>query len=107
MVLRGQTILRQSIDGSRDSIDVLFEDSPMDEVKRTSLIVAGLLGCMFGATILGLVAMFVGVSLLSFTPAGIHSDWTAVVLIGILVCIVLGGVTGFKGATRLVKSWRI
>jgi len=79
----------------------------MDEVKRTSLIVAGLLGCTFGATILGLVVIFVGVSLLRFAREGIHSEWTAVVLIGILVCIVLGGVAGVKGATRLVKSRRI
>jgi len=53
------------------------------------------------------VAIFVGVSLLRFAREGIHSEWTAVVLIGILVCIVLGGVAGVKGATRLVKSRRI
>jgi hypothetical protein len=80
----------------------------MDEVKRTPLIVllAGLVGFMFGATTLGYAALYVGFSLLRFARGGIHSDWTAVVLIGTLVCIVLGGVAGAKGAIRLVKSWR-
>jgi hypothetical protein len=80
----------------------------MDEIKRTPLIVllAGLVGFMLGAIILGYAALYIGFSLLRFAPGGIHSDWTSVVLIGTLVCVVLGGVAGAKGAVRLVKSWR-
>lgn len=81
----------------------------MDEVKRTPLIVllAGLVGFTFGSATLGYAALYVGFSLLRFAPGGIHSEWTGDVLIGFLVCIVLGGVAGAKGALRLVKSWRV
>jgi hypothetical protein len=81
----------------------------MDEVKRTPLIglLAASAGFMFGATALGFAALYIGMSLLRFAPGGIHSDWTPVVLIITLVCIVLGGVAGAKGAVRLVKSWPV
>jgi hypothetical protein len=81
----------------------------MDEVKRTPLIVllAGLVGCMFGSITLGYAALFFGGSFLRFAPGGIHSDWTPVWLFGTLVCIVLGGIAGGKGAIRLIKSWRV
>jgi hypothetical protein len=81
----------------------------MDEAKQTSLIVllAGLVGFVFGSTTLGYVALYVGTSLLRFAPGGIHSSWTAVVLIANPVCIVLGGVAGAKVAIRFVKSWRV
>jgi hypothetical protein len=80
----------------------------MDEVKRIPLMVllAGLVGFMFGAATLGCAALYVGLSLLRFAPGGIHSEGAEAVLIGTLVCIVLGGVAGAMGATRLVKSWR-
>jgi hypothetical protein len=80
----------------------------MEDAKRTPLIVllAGLVGFVFGSTVLGFAALVVGGSLLKFAPGGIHSNWTAVWLIGILVCIVLGGVAGAKGASSLLKSWR-
>jgi hypothetical protein len=57
-------------------INRLFEDSRMDEVKRTPLIVllARLVGFTFGAATLGFAALLVGISLLSFAPGGIHSD---------------------------------
>jgi hypothetical protein len=88
---------------------LLFEDFRMDEVKRTPLIVmlAGLVGFMFGSTIPGCAVSYIGVSLLRFATGGIHSNWMAVVLIVTLVCTVLGGVAGAKGAIRLVKSWHL
>jgi hypothetical protein len=81
----------------------------MDEVKRMPLnvLLAGLVGFMFGSATLGYAALYVGFSLLRFASGGIHSDSTAVVLIGIPVCLVLGGIAGAKGAIRLVKSWRV
>jgi hypothetical protein len=76
----------------------------MGEV-RTSLVVllAGLVGCMLGAALLGYAALAVGMSLLGHVQGGIHSDWSLVVLLAILVCAVAGGVAGAKGAVRLVK----
>jgi hypothetical protein len=80
----------------------------MSDVNRTSLIVllARLVGFTLCGAVLGFAAMLIGTSFLSRVQGGIHSDWTLVVLIGILVCFALGGVAGAKGATRLVKSWR-
>jgi hypothetical protein len=74
--------------------------------ERTSLIplLAGLTGFVAGAATLGYAALWIGVSLLKHVPGGIHSDWTPVFLLAILVCTVTGGVVGAKAATRLVKS---
>jgi hypothetical protein len=79
----------------------------MDEVKRTSLVVllAGLVGFVLGAAVLGYAALLIGISFLGHVQGGIHSEWTGVVLIGTLVCLGLGGMAGAKGAVRLAKSW--
>ncbi|GLR90494.1 hypothetical protein [Bradyrhizobium iriomotense] len=79
----------------------------MVEVKRTSLVVllAGLVGFAVGAAMLGYAALLIGISFLGHVQGGIHSDWTIVVLFGILVCFGLGGVAGAKGAVRRAKSW--
>jgi hypothetical protein len=76
----------------------------MGEV-RTSLVglLAGMLGCMLGAALLGYAALAVGMALLGHVQGRIHSDWSLVVLLAILVCTVAGGVAGAKGAVRLVK----
>jgi hypothetical protein len=80
----------------------------MSDVKRTSLILllARLVGFTLGGAVLGYAAMLIGTSFLGLVQGGIHSNWTLVVLIGILVCFALGGIAGAKGAARLVKSWR-
>ncbi|MCK1366470.1 hypothetical protein [Bradyrhizobium sp. 62] len=80
----------------------------MSDMKRTSLIalLVRLVGFTLGGAVLGFAAMLIGTSFLGGVQGGIHSDWTLVVLLGILVCFALGGVAGAKGATRLVKSWR-
>jgi hypothetical protein len=78
------------------------------EYERTSLpvLLAGLVGSVAGAAALGYAALWIGVSLLGHASGGIHSDWTLVVLLAILVCAVAGGIAGAKGAARLVKSRR-
>jgi hypothetical protein len=77
----------------------------MEDV-RTSLfaLLAGLTGGIAGAAMLGCAAIWIGMSLLKHAPGGIHSDWTPVVLLAILVCAVTGGVVGAKAANRFVKS---
>jgi hypothetical protein len=74
---------------------------------RTSLVVllAGVVGFALGAAMLGFAALSIGFSFLRLVPGGIHSDWSIVVLFGILVCLGLGGLAGAKGAVRLAKSW--
>jgi uncharacterized membrane protein len=70
------------------------------------VLLAALVGFALGAALLGYAAFAIGFLFLSFVPGGIHSDWTAVVLVGILICFGLGGVAGARAAVRLVKSWR-
>jgi hypothetical protein len=75
---------------------------------RTSFVVllTGLVGFVLGAAIAGYAAMWIGVLFLSRVPGGIHSDWTLVVLFGIVAGIGLGGTAGTKAALRLARSWR-
>jgi hypothetical protein len=74
----------------------------MSEV-RTPLVVmlAGLVGFVLGAAMLGFAALSIGMSLLVHVRGGIHSDWTFVVLLGTLIGVGLGGVAGTKVAVRL------
>jgi hypothetical protein len=70
-------------------------------------LLAQLVGFTVGATVLGFVALDVGLALLRVVPGGIHGSGNVLsLLFGVLVCVVLGGVAGTKGAIRLVKSWR-
>jgi len=76
---------------------------------RTSLsaLLAGLAGGLLGAAALGYAALSIGVTFLGHVPGGIHSDWTPVVLLAVLVCAVAGGVAGAKVAARLAQSRRL
>jgi uncharacterized membrane protein len=80
----------------------------MGEATRASMVVllAALVGFALGAAVLGYVAFGIGLLFLSYAPGGIHSDWSAVVLFGVLICFGLGGVAGARAALRLAKSWR-
>jgi hypothetical protein len=81
----------------------------MGEAPRTSTVVqlAALVGFALGAAGLGYAALVIGFLFLGhLVPGGIHSDWTIVVMLGSLICFVLGGVAGAIAAIRLVKSWR-
>ena len=70
-------------------------------------LLARLIGFTVGATVLGFVALEVGLALLSVAPGGIHGTGNVLsLLFGILVCVLLGGVAGAKGAIRLAKCWR-
>ncbi|WP_456755707.1 MULTISPECIES: hypothetical protein [unclassified Bradyrhizobium] len=77
------------------------------EVKRTSLVVllAGAVGFALGAALFGFAALSIGISCLGHVQGGIHSDWTAVVLLGAFACFGLGGVAGSKATVRLAKYW--
>ena len=55
---------------------------------------------------LGYAALSIGMTLLGQAQGGIHSDWTVVVIFGIVLSFGLGGVAGATGAVRLAKSWR-
>ena len=70
------------------------------------LVLASLVGFALGAAMLGYAAWLIGMLFLSHVAAGIHSDWTIVVLFGTLVCFGLGGVAGAVGTLRLVESWQ-
>ena len=73
---------------------------------RTSpvAVVAGLVGFIVGATLLGFAALWIGISFLGHVRGGIHSDWALAVLFGGLVCFGVGGAAGAKGAVRLARS---
>jgi hypothetical protein len=78
----------------------------MSERERSLVVLlAGFIGFALGAAMSGFVAASIGMSLLGHAQAGIHSDWTLVVLLGTLIAIILGGVTGAEAAGRLVVSW--
>jgi hypothetical protein len=70
------------------------------------VLLAALVGFALGAAVLGYAALVIGFLFLGFVPAGIHSDWSVVVMVGVLICLVLGGVAGATAAVHLVKSWR-
>ena len=80
----------------------------MEDVKRRSPVVllAGMAGFALGAVVLGYAAMWIGISLLGQTGAGIHSDWAMAVLFGILAGFGLGGFAGAKAAISLARSRR-
>jgi hypothetical protein len=70
------------------------------------VLLAALVGFALGAAMLGYAALGIGALFLGHVRGGIHSDWSIVVLFGILICFGLGGVAGAGAAVRLVKSWR-
>ena len=81
----------------------------MGESTRASIVVllAASVGFALGAAMLGYAALGIGFLFLGHVVrGGIHSDWSIVVLFGILICFGLGGVAGARAAVRLVKSWR-
>jgi len=70
------------------------------------VLLAALMGFALGAAMLGYAAMGIGALFLSHVRGGIHSDWSIVVLFGILTCFGLGGIAKATAAVRFVKSWR-
>ena len=78
-------------------------------MKQSSLVLllAGLVGFVLGAAMLGYAAWAIGMFFLSHMPAGIHSDWAIIVIFGTLMSFALGGVAGAAGAMRFAKSWHI
>jgi hypothetical protein len=75
---------------------------------RTSFteLLLGVTGFLLGGAISAFVAQFIAMSFLARAAGGIHSDWTPVVMLGTLACIVIGGIAGAIGAVRLAKSRR-
>ncbi|WP_315750220.1 MULTISPECIES: hypothetical protein [unclassified Bradyrhizobium] len=76
----------------------------MGKATRAGFIgVAGVIGFALGAAMLGYAALAIGSFALSFAPGGIHSDWSIVVLLGIVAGVSLGSLLGTWAAVRLVK----
>ncbi|MCJ9701053.1 MULTISPECIES: hypothetical protein [unclassified Bradyrhizobium] len=73
---------------------------------KTSLVVllSGLVGFAFGASLLGFAALWIGISFLGHVQGDIHSDWTLLVFLGALLCFGVGGAAGAKAAVRLARS---
>jgi hypothetical protein len=69
------------------------------------VLLGALVGFALGAAMLGYAALGIGFLFLSHVRGGIHSDWSIVVLFGVLICFGSGGVAGARAAVRLVKSW--
>jgi len=81
----------------------------MEEANRTSWVVrlAGLVGFVLGAAMLGYAGILIGMLALSQAAAGIHSDGALLAILVVPLCSAVGGgVAGAKAAVRLAKFWR-
>jgi hypothetical protein len=63
-------------------------------------------GFVVGVFVVGAVTLWIWVTLVRHIPAGIHSDWASVTMIGAFLCSVLGGLAGSIAAARLALSLR-
>ncbi|MGJ4968826.1 MULTISPECIES: hypothetical protein [unclassified Bradyrhizobium] len=77
----------------------------MGKAIRVSFVAAAALtGGAFGAVGLGYAALAVGFFALSFAPGGIHSDWSMLALLGVVVGVGLGGLLGIWAGVTVAKS---
>ncbi|WP_316226445.1 hypothetical protein [Bradyrhizobium sp. SZCCHNS3052] len=76
----------------------------MGRATRASFIAStALVGGALGVVVLGYAALALGFFGLSFAPGGIHSDWSIVALLGVVVGVGLGGLLGIWAGVRLAK----
>ncbi|MFC5320717.1 hypothetical protein [Bradyrhizobium oligotrophicum] len=72
-------------------------------MRASFVAVAALVGGALGATILGYAALTLSFFALSFAPGGIHSDWSILALLGVLVGVGLGGLLGIWTGVEFAK----
>ncbi len=76
----------------------------MGKAIRASFVAAtALIGGALGAVGLGYTALAAGFFALSFAPRGIHSDWSMLALLGVVVGIGLGGLLGIWAGVTAAK----
>ncbi|WP_257166974.1 hypothetical protein [Bradyrhizobium sp. SRS-191] len=72
-------------------------------MRASFVAVAALMGGALGAAILGYAALAIGFFALSFVPGGIHSDWSILALLGVVVGLGMGGLLGMWAGVACAK----
>lgn len=72
-------------------------------IRASFTAIAALVGGALGAAALGYAALALGFFALSFARGGIHSDWSIVALLGVVVGVGLGGLLGIWASVQFAK----
>ncbi|UFZ03817.1 hypothetical protein LQG66_32215 [Bradyrhizobium ontarionense] len=76
----------------------------MGKATRASFIaIAALVGGALGAAVLGYAALAIGFLALSFARGGIHSDWSILALLAVVVGVGLGGLLGILAGVQFAR----